>query len=68
MEYLEKAWIRGLISFILGGVIPEMIFVSTGDPNRPKNNSTNIMSLFLVIFIYFALTYIAKKNSKNKIS
>lgn len=67
MKYLERIWVRGLISFFGGGVIPEIIFISTGDPNRPRNNSTNMMTLFCVVLIYFTLTYFVKNKKKNKL-
>ena len=64
MKYLEKIWVRGLISFFVGGVIPEWIFMSTGDPNRPQDNSTGLISLALIVIIYFGLTSIVKKRQK----
>lgn len=67
MKYLEKAWVRGLISFFGGGVIPEIIFISTGDPNRPRNNSWDSMTLVFVILIYIILTYIVKSKKRNQL-
>jgi hypothetical protein len=64
MKYLEKIWVRGLISFFLGGVIPEWIFMSTGDPNRPRDNSLALVSIALIVLIYFGLTSWVKKQKK----
>lgn len=62
MKYLEKIWVRGLISFFVGGVIPEWIFMSTGDPNRPRDNSMGLISLALIVAVYIVLTAIVKKK------
>jgi len=62
MKYLEKIWVRGLISFFVGGVIPEWIFISTGDPNRPRDNSMGLISLALIIAVYMGLTTLVKKK------
>jgi len=67
MKYLEKAWVRVLISFLGGGVIPEIIFISTGDPNRPRNNNWNNMILIFAILIYLTLTYIVKNKKRNQL-
>lgn len=64
MNYLEKIWVRGLISFIIGGVIPEWIFMYTGDPNSPRDNSMGLISLVLIVAVYMGLTAIVKKKKK----
>lgn len=65
MNYLEKIWVRGLVSFIIGGVIPEWIFMYKGDPNRPRDNSMGLISLALIAAVYIGLTTIVKKKEKG---
>jgi len=36
MKYLQKTWVRIIIAFLFGGVLREAVFISTGDPNRPR--------------------------------
>ena len=57
MKYLRKTWIRVIVSLIGGGMVTEIIHISSGDPNRPM--TTNLSLLYGVI-IYFILTYIVK--------
>ena len=65
MKYLEKIWVRGLISFFVGGVIPEWIFMSTGDPNRPRDNSMGLISIALLVSVYLGLTAFVKKKKRT---
>ena len=67
MQYLKKVWVRGLISFFVGGVIPEIIFISTGNPNRPRNDNGSIMTLIYVVGIYLALTYFVKYKKRKSL-
>jgi hypothetical protein len=53
MKLLRKTWFKILISLIAGGAITEIIHISTGDPNRPKEFNP---SLFIAIAIYFIIT------------
>jgi hypothetical protein len=55
MKYLEKTWVRVIISLIGGGMVTEIIHISTGDPNRPM---TANFSLLFAIIIYVLMTFI----------
>lgn len=64
MEYLKKTWVRVIISLIGGGMLTEIIHISTGDPNRPM--TTNLSLLYAAI-IFAVLTFILYKVN-NKIT
>ena len=62
MKYLKKTWIRVLVSLFGGGMATELIHISTGDPNRPRE--TNPTLLYAVI-IFVILSFIVR-NADNK--
>lgn len=61
---LQKKWVRILISIFGGFVLAELIFISTGDPNRTRNELNNVAPFFLAILFYVLLTYFLKKMGK----
>ncbi|NOS91760.1 MAG: hypothetical protein HOP30_07545 [Cyclobacteriaceae bacterium] len=62
MIFLQKAWVRVIVSLLAGGFATEIMHITTGDPNRPM--STNFTLAFgLIVFI--VLTYLVK-NKGNK--
>lgn len=63
---LQKKWVRVLISILGGGIIAELFFISTGDPNRPKTGFSTVAPLLFVIGFYFLLTHLLKKMGKIK--
>lgn len=63
MKYLKLIWVRVIISLFGGGVVSEIIHISTGDPNRPM---TTNLSLLYGIIIFVILTFLVQK-SDNKI-
>lgn len=64
MKYLRKTWIRVIVSLFGGGMVTEIIHISTGDPNRP---STTNLSLLYGLIIYVILTYIVKINEHKSL-
>jgi hypothetical protein len=64
MKFLQKTWIRVIISLFGGGMISEIIHISTGDPNRPTNPGSNtFIVLSAAVIIYFLLTNLSKKQN-----
>jgi len=63
MKYLEKTWIRVIISLLAGSMVAEAIHISTGDPNRPR--TSNLPLLFYALIIYGILTFVVKKRNKT---
>lgn len=57
MKTIRKPWVQILISLIGGGMITEIIHISTGDPNRPMENN---FSILYALIIYGILTMIIK--------
>ena len=52
MKLLRKTWFKIVISLIGGGIIAELIHITTGDPNRPmKFNPTLIVAVILFLII-----------------
>lgn len=56
MKFLEKVWIRILVSLLGASFTIELVHVSTGDPNRPDAPGTSTIMLSLAVFIFFVLT------------
>ena len=64
MKYLKKTWVRVIVSLFGGGMVTEIIHISSGDPNRPR--TANLSVLYGVI-IYFILTAIVKNNEHKSL-
>lgn len=62
MQYLKITWIRIVISLFSGGMINELIHISTGDPNRPMTMNLSLLYAFIV---YGILTFIIKKSNNT---
>ena len=65
MKYLEKTWVRAIISFFIGAVIPEWIFVSLREANTPGDNSKGLIYIALVSLTFFWLSSVVKKNRQS---
>jgi len=63
MKYLRIIWVRIIISLLAGGMVSELIHISTGDPNRPV--TTNFSVLYALI-IYGILTFWVR-NSNDRV-
>lgn len=61
MGFIQKTWVRVLASLFAGGLVSELIHISTGDPNRPRDNNTPLV-LGAAIISYFVLTGMANKK------
>jgi hypothetical protein len=64
MRFLNKTWVRVLVSLIAGGFTAEIIHITTGDPNRPK--TTNLTLLYAII-IFAILTYFRERMSTETV-
>ncbi len=62
MNYLKNTWIRAIISLLGGGMIAELMHISTGDPNRPM---TTNLSLLYALLVYLTLTFLMKKSDRQ---
>jgi hypothetical protein len=49
---------------LAGGLIAEIIHISTGDPNRPTTEFGRFIPIVFAIIFYFLLTYILKQMGK----
>jgi hypothetical protein len=68
MQHFKKAWVRALVAFLLGGVLREAIFISTGDPNRPRGKNYDVITLGCVAGVYILLTLYVKSRVKKEIT
>jgi hypothetical protein len=62
MQLLKKTWIRVLASLFGGGMITELIHISTGDPNRTR---TDTFTLLYALIVYGVLSLVVK-GADNK--
>ena len=67
MGYLRKTWIRIILSLVGGGLLMEIIHISTGDANREMKFN---FSLLFAGVIYALLSYYIRvsdwKRSKGR--
>ncbi len=61
MQYLQKTWVRIIISLFSGGMVAEILHISTGGPNRKSGSQESFISLVSAVVIYFILTSFTKK-------
>lgn len=66
MEYLQKLWVRIIISLVAGGMATEVIFLSTGDPTRHRSVNDPNFTILYALIIFFVLTWAVKKFGKKK--
>ncbi|MCF2874057.1 MULTISPECIES: hypothetical protein [unclassified Tenacibaculum] len=59
MKYIEKRWVRIVLSLVLGGMITEILHITTGDPNRPREFNP---TLFFALIIFILLSFFKKKT------
>ncbi|MEP6713869.1 MAG: hypothetical protein ABJA37_15690 [Ferruginibacter sp.] len=58
MKYLRKVWVRIIVSLIGGGMMMELLHISTGDPNRPMVSNFSLLFgiiIFALISFYIRL-------------
>ena len=65
MKYIRQTWSRFLISLFGGSILSELIFVSKGNPNRPRHNGDpeSFMPLLCMAIIYMTLTFIVHSRT-----
>jgi hypothetical protein len=61
MKYIKITWIRVVVSLLAGGIISELIHISTGDPNRP-NSAAGIATIIAALIVYLLLTNLVKND------
>lgn len=68
IQHFKKAWVRAVVAFLLGGVLREAIFISTGDPNRPRGENYDLITLLYVAGVYILLTLYVKSRVKKEVN
>jgi hypothetical protein len=56
MKHLQKGWVRVVVSLLCGGLISEIIHISTGDPNREPGSESSFIVLIVAVVAYFIIT------------
>ena len=66
MIYLRKVWVRVIVSLIGGGMIMELLHITTGDPNRPVlANFSLLFGVIIFAVISFSIRLADWQRSKN---
>jgi len=65
MKAIKNRWVRAIISFFAGGIAHELVFISSGDPNRPRTTGDDIQPLLYDIIIFAVLTWLNSKYGKQ---
>ena len=66
MRHLNKLWVRIVVSLFGGGAANEILFLSTGDPTRPRENEGNGITLIAAVVIFILLTILVSVLPQNK--
>ena len=61
MKLLGKLWFRIVLSLVLGGMGNELIYITTGDPNRPQAFNFSLY-IALGLFLLFTIIVFIDKN------
>ena len=65
MNFLQKTWIRIVISLLAGGIITELITMNSADPNHTSSpNRNSLYTLVLGAIIFFVLSAFVKRSNK----
>nr|MBB6140792.1 putative membrane protein [Mucilaginibacter sp. X5P1] len=64
MRMLKTTWIRVIASLFAGGIVAELITLSTTDYTSPQFSNIGLHLLFAIL-IYFVLTWYVNKFVKN---
>ena len=67
MKYLKKLWVRILVSLIGGGMANEILFLSTGDPTRSRENEGNGITLIAAIAVFILITLLVDVFPKSRV-
>jgi len=66
MKYLRKIWLRIIISLIGGGMVMELLHITTGDANRPMGaNFSLLFGLIIFVAISFYIRLADWRRSKE---
>ncbi len=63
MNILRKTWVRIVLSLLAGGLVTELIHISSGDPNRASTTADSYWVLIIAFVCYFILTSIFNRNN-----
>lgn len=66
MKHLKKLWVRILVSLLGGGAANEILFLSTGDITRSRENEGNGVTLIAAVLIFGILTIVVEVLPQNK--
>ena len=61
MKYLQSTGLRVILSLFAGGMVSEIIHISTGDPNRPRESGGSFIVLGVAFIAYLILTAVSQK-------
>ena len=64
MKVLKLTWARVIISFFVGGIINEIVFLTTGDITRPRTGDDTPFVLFYALIVYLILTWYVNVKTK----
>ena len=66
MNYLQKPWIRVIISLLLGGILTEIFTMHTSDRNHINTpDKSSLYTLVSGFIIYILLTVVVNKSGRK---
>ncbi|CAN5521211.1 hypothetical protein BH11BAC3_BH11BAC3_13740 [soil metagenome] len=66
MKYLQKTWVRLLVSLLAVSITLELMKVNSGNPNQQdSNDATSFIILIGGLIVYSVLTALVKNQQKN---
>jgi len=65
MSFLKRNWILIIVSLFLGGMVSEVIHISTGDPNRPRTTNLSLLYALIMFGLLKLMIKISDKKTKE---
>lgn len=64
MVYLEKTWVRILLSLFIGGITNELFKISSGQLETSSSNKDSYITILVAAIIFIVLNKIVKRKNK----
>ncbi len=66
MKYLQKAWVRLVVSLLAVSITLEFIKMNSANPNQEDSSGASSMIILVGgVIVYFILTVLVKNQQKN---
>lgn len=64
MVYLKKTWVRIILSIFIGGIVNELLRISSGQPNSAPSNKDSFVTFAVALIVFVLLNQWIKKRNQ----